>query len=142
MANVKNPPYLERLRLRSLKEFPENNGSKGSQRGFAALLPFFGIPKCECEFKFHPSRKYRFDYAWPTPKVAVELEGAIWTRGGHSTPRGILRDIEKYNEALNLGWKVIRIVHANVEHPYTESSLKTMNLVKKLVGGPTTGPTT
>lgn len=57
------------------------------------------------EFRFHPSRRWRFDWCWPTAKVAVEIEG----RGRHQTVIGYRRDCEKYNEAARLGWTVLRI---------------------------------
>ena len=36
---------------------------------------------CVKEFKFHPVRKWRFDYAVPEHKIALEVEGGVWT--GH-----------------------------------------------------------
>ena len=27
------------------------------------------------EYRFHPTRKWRFDYAWPENKIALEVEG-------------------------------------------------------------------
>jgi very-short-patch-repair endonuclease len=62
------------------------------------------------EHKFHPDRKWRFDFAAPALKVAVELEGGIFSRGksSHRTGVGIRRDMEKSNEAQKLGWRVFR----------------------------------
>lgn len=58
----------------------------------------------EREFRFHPERRWRFDFAWPSIKLAVEIEG----RGRHQTVVGYRRDCEKYNEAARLGWRVLR----------------------------------
>jgi hypothetical protein len=58
----------------------------------------------EREFKFHPERRWRFDFCWPALKLAVEIEG----RGRHQTFVGFRNDCEKYNEALRLGWRVLR----------------------------------
>jgi len=67
------------------------------------------LPKgFERELKFHPTRKWRFDYAWPSYRVALEVEGAVWTGGRHTRGKGFLGDMEKYNEATLLGWKVYR----------------------------------
>lgn len=60
------------------------------------------------EYKFHPDRKWRFDYANPDIKIAVEKEGGVWLVGRHNRGKGFLNDMEKYNEAILLGWKVLR----------------------------------
>ena len=56
------------------------------------------------EVTFHPKRKWRFDFAWPEYKLAVEVEG--W--GRHQRRGGFNKDAEKYNAALLLGWRVLR----------------------------------
>ncbi len=60
------------------------------------------------EYRFHPKRKWRFDYAWPEQKVALEIEGGIWTLGRHTRGAGFRADMEKYNEAGRAGWRVFR----------------------------------
>lgn len=67
------------------------------------------LPKPEREFRFHPTRRWRFDFCWPQRRVALEVEGGIWTRGRHSRGGGMKADAEKYNEAALLGWTVIRV---------------------------------
>jgi len=62
----------------------------------------------EREYKFHPIRKWRFDYAWLAHKVALEVEGGIFTRGRHTRGKGFLGDMEKYNAATLAGWQVYR----------------------------------
>ena len=44
------------------------------------------------EYKFHPVRKWRFDYAIPEHKIALEVEGGVWTGGRHTSPKGFLGD--------------------------------------------------
>lgn len=60
------------------------------------------------ELQFHPDRKWRFDYAFPSRKIAIEIDGAIWTSGRHNRPRGYLNDMEKLNTAASMGWLVLR----------------------------------
>ena len=60
------------------------------------------------EYRFHPERRWRFDWADPERKVAIEIEGGVWTRGRHVRPIGYERDAEKYNEAAIAGWIVLR----------------------------------
>lgn len=64
--------------------------------------------ECVKEYRFHPTRKWRFDYAIPEHKIALEVEGGVWTRGRHTSPKGFLNDIEKYNTATLMGWRVFR----------------------------------
>lgn len=64
--------------------------------------------RCVAELRFHPTRKWRFDYAVPARRVAIEVEGGVWTYGRHNRAAGFLKDIEKYNAAAALGWRVLR----------------------------------
>lgn len=69
------------------------------------------LPPPVAEYTFHPTRKWRFDYCWPAPdkKLAVEIEGAVFIPGkGHSSGSGITKDIEKYNAATLLGFRILR----------------------------------
>jgi very-short-patch-repair endonuclease len=60
------------------------------------------------EHRFHPSRKWRFDFAFPERMCAVEVEGGMWTNGRHNRGGGAIADMEKYNVAAALGWFVFR----------------------------------
>lgn len=60
------------------------------------------------EHKFHPSRRWKFDFAFPDRMCAVECEGAVWTNGRHTRGSGFVADLEKYNAAAALGWFVFR----------------------------------
>ena len=64
------------------------------------------------EWPFHPTRKWRFDYACPELKIAIEVDGGIFTGGRHSGGVGQLRDFEKGNNACAMGWLVF---HAQPE---------------------------
>jgi very-short-patch-repair endonuclease len=66
------------------------------------------LPYPEREYFFKPGRRWRFDFAWPDLKVAVEIEGGLWVKGRHNTATGMLNDMDKYNEAVVGGWKVLR----------------------------------
>jgi len=60
------------------------------------------------EFKFHPTRQWRFDYAIPAYKIAIEIEGGVWINGRHTRGYGAVKDMEKYNQAVLLGWRLLR----------------------------------
>lgn len=54
-------------------------------------------------------RKWRFDFAWPHKKVAVEVEGGThWGKSRHSKGSGFEKDARKYNRAAREGWVVLR----------------------------------
>jgi very-short-patch-repair endonuclease len=61
------------------------------------------------EHKFHPVRKWRFDYAIVGLKIAIEVDGAVWVGGRHNRPAGYIADMEKLNTAASMGWLVLRI---------------------------------
>jgi very-short-patch-repair endonuclease len=80
---------------------------------FANLWRNLGDPSIEWlrEHRFHPERRWRFDFAHLPSLVAVEIEGV--THYGnrvsrHQTARGFGKDIEKYNAAVEHGWRVLR----------------------------------
>lgn len=66
------------------------------------------------EHKFHPERRWRFDFAWPDQMLAVEVEGGTWAGGRHTSGAGFEKDCEKYAEALILGWRVLRVTSTQV----------------------------
>ena len=67
-----------------------------------------GLPLPVAEYRFHPVRRWRFDLAWPEQRIAVEVEGGAWIYGRHNHPRGFINDMEKYNAAVIMGWRVLR----------------------------------
>lgn len=68
-----------------------------------------GIPIPKTEFRFSPPRRWRFDFAWPSAKVALEIEGAVYAAGRHVRGSGYESDCEKYSVAAVLGWRVLRV---------------------------------
>lgn len=81
------------------------------------------------EYRFHPVRKWRFDYAIIEHKIALEVEGGVWTGGRHTSPQGFLGDIEKYNTATLMGWRVFRVT------PDDLYKTATLNLIKTAISG-------
>lgn len=74
------------------------------------------LPEPEREYRFHPDRKFRADFAYPADRLLIEVEGGIHRRGGHSSPAGITRDVEKYNLAMLSGYRVLRCTGEHVKN--------------------------
>jgi len=66
-----------------------------------------GIPAPVFEHRFHPTRKWRFDLAWPDRMVALEVQGGMLQRGRHTRGMALLKEYEKLNAACVLGWRVL-----------------------------------
>lgn len=93
------------------------------------------------EHRFHPVRMWRFDYAIPDKMIAVEVEGGVFkarsfvdkktgfikttTGGRHTSGAGFLKDMEKYNTATSMGWRILRVT------PDTLHSRATIDLIRK-----------
>lgn len=61
------------------------------------------------QYKFRTGRRWAFDLAWPSIKLAVEIDGgAFMGRSGHNTAKGQYLDHEKGNAAVEDGWRVLR----------------------------------
>jgi hypothetical protein len=85
---------------------------------FRQQVQLAGLPDPELEHKFaeRAGRRWRFDVAWPTFMLAVEIEGLVvreiggeWVvQGRHATVTGFREDCVKYARAVILGWGVLR----------------------------------
>lgn len=69
----------------------------------------------EREYRFHPERRWRLDFAWVEEKIALEIEGGIYVAGRHGRGAGIAGDIEKGNAAVLLGWRLLRATNHMIE---------------------------
>lgn len=91
---------------------------------FAWQIQVLDLPEPVREHRFHPTRRWRFDFAWPAYKIAVEIEGGTWSRGRHTRGDGFEKDCEKYAEALLLGWRVFRFTTGQVTGGYAASTIE------------------
>lgn len=92
------------------------------------LLKHFGIPYPELEYRFHPVRRFRIDYAWPDVKLAVETEGGIWRGGRHTRGPGFSRDMVKYNLLTELGWRLLRYEPKKIDYEQIKKVFDTLRL--------------
>ena len=92
-----------------------------------AVLNKLLFPGWSAEHKFC-ERRWRFDFAHLTHSIAIEIEGGVYSRGRHVRPTGFLGDMEKYNRAVVLGWRVLRMT------PQQFDGLEFVELVKEIRG--------
>ena len=79
------------------------------ERRFEIMWRELGGPALVEEHQFHPTRKWRFDFAHLESKTAIELEGGVGRKSRHTSTSGYIKDCEKYNTSTALGWSVFRI---------------------------------
>lgn len=90
-----------------------------------------GLEGWESEYKFHPKRQWRIDWAHPKLKIGVEIEGGIWVDGRHNRASGFVKDLEKYEEAMRRGWTIYRCSPQMVKHG---RAIETIKILVKLRG--------
>jgi len=114
-----------------------------------------GLPEPTQEYRFHPVRLWRLDFAYPEKKIAIEVDGGGWGRpvvcnrchqtvmryvngrsypvregGRHHTAKGSEADNEKKNALAEMGW---RVVTYNPSHIKDGSALQNL---RKVLGEP------
>ena len=72
------------------------------------------------EHRFHPERKWRFDFAVPEKMIGIEYDGLQNAKSRHTTLVGFTGDTEKMNAAQALGWKVLRFTVKNYKNVLKE----------------------
>jgi very-short-patch-repair endonuclease len=109
---------------------------------FAAAWRMSGQGRLVTEFQFAPTRKFRFDFANEASKVAVEMEGGIFGKGGkkcatcgqvsagrHSRPIGFHNDCEKLNFAAADSWVIFRFTAKHMK----EQPIQCVEMVAKAI---------
>jgi hypothetical protein len=102
---------------------PKKAAGSGLERTFETLWARYGrwydagimvrwIP--EREHRFHESRRWRVDFAWPEQKVAVEIEGGVFSGGRHTRGAGFVADCDKYNALAAAGWRLFRFTEKHL----------------------------
>lgn len=99
-----------------------------------AKLRDAGLPDPVREHQFDADRQWRFDFAWPDVKLAVEVEGGIFSSGRHVRGAGFEADCYKYNRAVMLGWRVLRFTRKMIRTRTTVEQIGTFH--KRLRGNP------
>lgn len=101
-------------KLDTLKK--SNGNRKKLEDDFAFNWTALEGPLLIREFIFHDTRRWRFDFAVPSKKIAIEIQGGLYAaQSGHRSKEGVERDYEKINEALFGGWQVFQITSDNIK---------------------------
>jgi hypothetical protein len=99
-----NPGITRFLAEQGHKRLPRLNAA---EEAFAGWLKILDLPQAVRNYRFAPLRKFELDFAWPKLLIGVEIQGGIWrAKGGAHTGLGHLRDMDKNNLAVELGWRV------------------------------------
>lgn len=101
--------------------------NKASSDMFTTLCRADLHVECVKEYRFHPTRRWRFDYAIPAYMVALEVEGGVWSGGRHTSPKGFLGDMEKYNTGTAMGWSILRCT------PDTLCTTTTLDILRQTI---------
>jgi len=83
-------------------------GVSEAEESLALQIRAVKLPEPVREHRFHETRRWRFDFAYPAHMLAIEVEGGVWSGGRHTRGSGFTKDCEKYNTALMDGWRVYR----------------------------------
>lgn len=84
-----------------------------------------GLPVPIPQYRFAAKtlgRQWRADLYFP-PDLLVEIEGGRWTGGRHVRPQGFAADLEKYNAATLLGYRVLRVLPEQIERSTEAAAL-------------------
>jgi hypothetical protein len=94
---------------------------ESANRQFVMQCQALKLPPMAVQWRFanskHPnsaSRKWRADCVFPDYKIFVEIDGGVWIRGAHGHPKDILRNMTKQNDAMLLGFTVLRFTPQEV----------------------------
>lgn len=119
---------------------PRNSGRSWAEEKFEAALKDLGAEgEYVREYHFSETTNHRADFAFPKWKILVEIDGSIWSRrGGHSTGRGIQRDILKTNLAALNGWTLLRFTTDQVAKEMDECLLTLIKVILQKETAPAT----
>ncbi len=118
-------PGVTRVDAEILAISPKKGRAKAGpselELAFAKQISVLDLPAPQREYKFHPQRDWRLDYAWPEKKLAVEVQGMV-----HRIRTRFLSDVEKLAMAQIHGWRVLLVAGRDVRSGRAASWLVTL----------------
>ncbi len=133
--------FKEYAQRRLKQEEPARAKMAGTRSGYApgyntaVVTAFFkehNLPAPVYEHQFCLERKWRFDLAFlpfaPGNRVAIEVQGGLWTKGAHVRPARMIAEFEKWNTAASLNWRILFVT------PDQLCTAATADLVRRCLG--------
>lgn len=77
------------------------------------------------ELMFDEIRQWRFDFYCYDLMLAIEVEGIGGVKSRHTTTKGYIADMEKYNQAAVLGWTILRFTPSQIRDMSYQQTLTT-----------------
>lgn len=90
---------------------------------FAFQLNAAGLTGYVREYAAIPGRKFRWDFAFVSEKVLIEIQGGTYNGGAHGRGTGIHRDCEKARLASQHGWYTM---------PFDTKDVKNLDVAKEV----------
>lgn len=97
----------------SLKK-PKRQPKSRAEEVLAHQLTQAGVRGVQREYRAVPGRRWRWDFAIPSHRLLVEVQGAVWKFGAHTSGVGVTRDCEKLSNAVALGWSQLSVTTSHV----------------------------
>lgn len=107
----------------------------------AGHLSVMGL-RPESQYKFHPERRWRLDFAFPELLIAVEIDGGIFAAengdeaGKHARGAGRCKDMEKRNAAAELGWFILNYGPPHVRSGEAALQIERLVIVRRQLIAP------
>lgn len=88
---------------------------------FIAICKGMGMDGCVAEYRFHPTRRWRCDYAFPEIKLCIEIDGGVWMsahgkKSRHFYGKGAIADMEKMNSLTENGYFLLRYQPQKIDY--------------------------
>lgn len=92
-------------------------------RDFALWCERNALPIPTAEYRFHPIRKWRFDFCWQRESVALEVQGGLFSAGRHTRGAALLQEHEKLNMAAEMGYRIVFTTPQTLKNSATLATL-------------------
>lgn len=107
-----SPESARAVKRKAAEQEARRQLREATRRQFRLRCKQAGLPMPATEVEFASvamGRDWRADYCWEAERLILEQEGGVWSGGRHTRGSGFVKDMEKYNAAAILGYRLIRV---------------------------------